>query len=131
MPNWSPGQDVLVASVIRRSRSWIEYSRLRIVDMRSPGFGHIHDLPITRTRLMCLDLLRLSSCTNPHINSGWSEIQKTAEVLGVEFWFESLWKDILVPRGTQIPYSAAVDLVAGLRYNQNDPIHIFFENHIG
>ncbi|KAI5671660.1 hypothetical protein M9H77_12024 [Catharanthus roseus] len=32
----------------------------------------------------------------------------------MEIWFESLRKDILVPRGTQIPYSAAVNLVAGL-----------------
>ncbi|KAI5668636.1 hypothetical protein M9H77_18489 [Catharanthus roseus] len=42
--------------------------------------------------LMCLDSLRLPSCArNPHINSGR-----------------------LVPRGTQISYSAAVDLVAEL-----------------
>ncbi|KAI5666422.1 hypothetical protein M9H77_16275 [Catharanthus roseus] len=55
---------------------------------------------------------------------GWSQGRpgrtvidtKTAEVLGVEFWFESLRKDILVPRGTQISYSAAVDLVAELGF---------------
>ncbi|KAI5677535.1 hypothetical protein M9H77_08485 [Catharanthus roseus] len=39
-------------------------------------------------------------------------IQYTDEVLGVEFWFKSSGRTL--PRGTQIPYSAAVELMAGL-----------------
>ncbi|KAI5677342.1 hypothetical protein M9H77_08292 [Catharanthus roseus] len=40
------------------------------------------------------------------------------------FWIKSPWKGIdlsynLVPRGTQMPYSAAVDLVAGLGASHN------------
>ncbi|KAI5682234.1 hypothetical protein M9H77_03462 [Catharanthus roseus] len=52
--------------------------------------------------LMCLDSLRLTSfARNPHVvlPRGWALILGTYS---------------LVPRGTQIPYSAAVDLVTGL-----------------
>ncbi|KAI5661956.1 hypothetical protein M9H77_21279 [Catharanthus roseus] len=51
-----------------------------------------------RAALMCLDSLRLPSCArNPPVGSS----------IG-----------FLVPRGTQMPYSAAVDLVAGLGASQ-------------
>ncbi|KAI5654183.1 hypothetical protein M9H77_31370 [Catharanthus roseus] len=46
----------------------------------------------------------------------WSQGKpgRCPKILGMELWFESLRKDILVRRGTQIPYSAPVELVAGL-----------------
>ncbi|KAI5650354.1 hypothetical protein M9H77_36359 [Catharanthus roseus] len=63
--------------------------------------------------VMCLDLLRLPSCArNPHI---------TAEVLGMKF-LDRISPEghvfILVLIGTQIPYSATVDLVTGLGYHR-------------
>ncbi|KAI5682847.1 hypothetical protein M9H77_04075 [Catharanthus roseus] len=73
--------------------------------------------------LMCLDALTLSSCArNLHISSGWLGAQQAIEVLGQEFLDQiSPERQMvvfycgtynLVPRGTQIPYSAAIDLVA-------------------
>ncbi|KAI5682846.1 hypothetical protein M9H77_04074 [Catharanthus roseus] len=75
--------------------------------------------------LMCLDSLRLSNCApNPYISSGWLGSQQATKVLGQEF-LEQISPEghmvvfycgtyDLVPRGIQIPYSAAVDLVVGL-----------------
>ncbi|KAI5658180.1 hypothetical protein M9H77_26973 [Catharanthus roseus] len=92
--------------------------------------------------LMCLDSLRLPSCArNPHISSGRSGAQQATEVLDQEFWIKSPPGGIclcfifprlepfvkvvfhcgaykLVPRGTQMLYSATVDLVAGLGSSQ-------------
>ncbi|KAI5680570.1 hypothetical protein M9H77_01797 [Catharanthus roseus] len=59
--------------------------------------------------LMCLDLLRLPSCAR--------NCHQATEVLGQEFLDQISPEGhifILVPRGTQMPYSAAIDLVAGL-----------------
>ncbi|KAI5650012.1 hypothetical protein M9H77_36017 [Catharanthus roseus] len=77
--------------------------------------------------LMCLDSLRLPSCTrNPH--SRRSQAQQATEVVGQEFLDQISRRGIclsfldsnrlLVLRGMQIPYSAAVDLVAGLGYHR-------------
>ncbi|KAI5666120.1 hypothetical protein M9H77_15973 [Catharanthus roseus] len=84
--------------------------------------------------LMCLDSLRLPSCArNPHISSGWSGALQATEVLGQEFWIKSprgayvycgSWIVFhcraynLVPRGTQMRYSVALDLVGGLGASQ-------------
>ncbi|KAI5653594.1 hypothetical protein M9H77_30781 [Catharanthus roseus] len=60
--------------------------------------------------LMCLDSLRLLSCTrNPYYGSSTSIC---CPGVGLSFFFLGTYS--LVPRGTQIPYSTAVDLVAGL-----------------
>ncbi|KAI5682989.1 hypothetical protein M9H77_04217 [Catharanthus roseus] len=64
--------------------------------------------------LMCLDSLRLPNCArNPFsgssISIGWALVFGTYS---------------LVPRGTQIPYSAAVDLVAGLGVSQMVSKHL-------
>ncbi|KAI5677732.1 hypothetical protein M9H77_08682 [Catharanthus roseus] len=99
--------------------------------------------------LMCLDSLRLPSCArNPHISSGRSGAQQATEVLGQDFWIKSSQKGIclcfifprlepsvkvmfhcgaykLVPRGTQMPYPAAIDLVAGLGASQIVFIKVF------
>ncbi|KAI5663827.1 hypothetical protein M9H77_23150 [Catharanthus roseus] len=103
----------------------------------------IRTLPMEpHSALMCLDSLRLPSCArNPHISSGRSGAQQDTKVLVQEFWIKSPQKGIclcfifprldpfvkvmfhygaykLVSRGTQMPYSAAVDLVTGLGASQ-------------
>ncbi|KAI5661821.1 hypothetical protein M9H77_21144 [Catharanthus roseus] len=75
--------------------------------------------------LMCLYSLRLPSCArNPYSGSSTSIVKikvflrilhkmvSVASGLGSRFFCS------LVPRGTQIPYSAAIDLVAGLGVSQ-------------
>ncbi|KAI5662317.1 hypothetical protein M9H77_21640 [Catharanthus roseus] len=62
------------------------------------------------------------------ISSGWSRAQRATEVLGQEFLDQISPEGPmvmfhceaynLVPRGTQMPYSAVVDLVAGLGASQ-------------
>ncbi|KAI5652882.1 hypothetical protein M9H77_30069 [Catharanthus roseus] len=78
-----------------------------------------------RAALMCLDSLRLPSCArNPHISLERSGVLQATEVLGQEFLDQTSPKGHrcgtykLVPRGTQMPYSAAVNLVAGLGASQ-------------
>ncbi|KAI5671265.1 hypothetical protein M9H77_11629 [Catharanthus roseus] len=89
-----------------------------------------------RDALMCLDSLRLPGCVrNPHISLERSGVPRATEVLGQEFLDQispeghrimfylfrlesSCGTYKLVPRGTQMPYSAAVDLVAGLGASQ-------------
>ncbi|KAI5653571.1 hypothetical protein M9H77_30758 [Catharanthus roseus] len=75
--------------------------------------------------LMCLDSLRLPSCArNPHL--GTVRGPRATEVLGQEFLDQISPEGVLfycgaynlVQRGTQMSYSAAVDLVAGLGASQ-------------
>ncbi|KAI5677083.1 hypothetical protein M9H77_08033 [Catharanthus roseus] len=77
--------------------------------------------------LMCVDSLRLPSYTrNPHISSDRSGAQQTTKVLGQEFLDQISPEEVmfhcgaynLVPRGTQMSHSTAVDLVAGLGASQ-------------
>ncbi|KAI5650288.1 hypothetical protein M9H77_36293 [Catharanthus roseus] len=100
--------------------------------------GWSQDRP--KAALMCLDSLRLPSCAqNPHIPLERSGAPRATEVLGQEFldqispeghifmfYLFRLESSVLfycgaynlVPRGTQMPHSAAVDLVAGLGASQ-------------
>ncbi|KAI5652894.1 hypothetical protein M9H77_30081 [Catharanthus roseus] len=69
--------------------------------------------------LMCLDLLRLPSCVRtPHVGSSVSVVKATKEKCFLVTLMIRGASCSLVPRGKQIPYSAAINVVKGLGVSQ-------------
>ncbi|KAI5663733.1 hypothetical protein M9H77_23056 [Catharanthus roseus] len=100
-----------------RHRGWSQGRPSRPCPLNSIVALHVSLHSGVEVALMCLDSLRLPNRTrNPYSSSSTNIVKIKVLPRGWALVFFRTYS--LVPRGTQIPYSAAVDLVAGLRVSQ-------------